>query len=338
MSTLIKLLIMSLLIGEYTPYWGHTFVAEGNGKVYALRSLADSSSLCVFEQPKGESNKEFAPITLDDLGQPLAEVSTPGKHSCHIVLLARQAVVADYTSGTLSLFDLTEDGMPLPNPQVIQYSGSGAHPKRQQSPHIHSSSLSHDGKVLIVVDLGTDKLYRFDVKDGRVVVPQAESISLPAGCGPRHCAFAPEDDYLYVVTELSDEILVLKTSDFSIQNRYVLNPSNPQGGSHIAISADGKYLYASSRVSSTAGADTATVRDGVGIYKRLSDGKLEHLHYLSTGGHPRHFAVSRDGKFLVVACRDDNRLEIYPLDAESGLPGECCKMINLEAPVYVGMK
>ena len=338
MSTAIKLLIMSLLIGEYTPYWGHTFVAEGNGKVYALRSLADSSSLCVFERPKKQTNKEFAPVTLDDLGQPLAEVSTPGKHSCHIVLLAHQAVVADYTSGTLSLFDLSEDGMPLPNPQVIQYSGSGAHPKRQQSSHIHSSSLSPDGKVLIVVDLGTDKLYRFDVKDGRLVTPEAEVITLPAGCGPRHCAFAPEGDYLYVVTELSDEIIVLKTSDFSLQNRYILNSSNPQGGSHIAISADGKYLYASSRVSSTAGDSTATIRDGIGIYKRLANGELEHLQYITTGGHPRHFAVSSDRKFLVVACRDDNRLEIYPLDAESGLSGDCCSKIALEAPVYVGIK
>ena len=34
-----KLLLMSILVGIASPYWGHTFIAEGNGKIYALRSL-----------------------------------------------------------------------------------------------------------------------------------------------------------------------------------------------------------------------------------------------------------------------------------------------------------
>jgi len=337
MLSTVKAMIMSLLIGAYTPYWGHTFVAEGNDKVYALRSLADSSSLCVFEQPKHAGEEELSVTTLDSLGKPLAEVSTAGKHSCHIVLLARQAVVADYTSGTLSLFDLTEEGLPLPNPKVIQYNGSSIHPTRQQSSHIHSSTLSPDGKMLIVADLGGDCLYRFDVRDGRLALPEVATISLPAGCGPRHCAFAPEGDYLYVVTELSDEVLVYSTADFALQNRYVVNAGNPNGGSHIALSPDGHYLYVSSRVSSTAGAKRCTVPDGIAVFKRMGDGALEFLHYLPTGGHPRHFAISRDGRYLVVACRDGNTIEIYPLDTESGLPGDCCKTIAIDAPVYVGM-
>jgi len=191
--------------------------------------------------------------------------------------------------------------------------------------------------MLIVADLSGDCLYRFDVRDGRLALPEVATISLPAGCGPRHCAFAPEGDYLYVVTELSDEVLVYSTADFALQNRYVVNAGNPNGGSHIALSPDGHYLYVSSRVSSTAGAKRCTVPDGIAIFKRMGDGALESLHYLPTGGHPRHFAISRDGKYLVVACRDGNTVEIYPLDTESGLAGECCKKIAVEAPVYVGL-
>ena len=332
-----KTMIMSLLIGAYTPYWGHTFVAEGKGKVYALRSLADSSSLCVFEQPMHTGEDVLSVKTLDSLGKPLTEVPTAGKHSCHIVLLARQAVVADYTSGTLSLFDITEEGLPMPNPQVIQYNNSSIHPTRQQSSHIHSSTLSPDGKMLIVADLGGDCLYRFDVRDGRLATPEVATVSLPAGCGPRHCAFAPEGDYLYVVTELSDEVLVFRTADFSLQKRYVVNAENPNGGAHIVLSPDGHYLYVSSRVSSTAGANRCQAPDGIAVFKRMADGELKYLHYLPTGGHPRHFTISRDGRLIAVACRDSNRVEIYPLDTESGLPGECCKRIVTEAPVYVGL-
>ena len=337
MAATLKLLIMSLLIGTYNSYWGHTYIAEGNGKIYALRSLADDSSLCVFEQPKRTGEESFSITTLDSLGEKLVEVTTPGKHSCHITLLAHQAVLADYTSGTLSIFELDAEGLPQLKPQVITFEGSGPHPTRQKSPHIHSSWLSPDGKMLLVVDLGCDKLYRFEVRDGRVVLPMAESIALPSGCGPRHCAFSQKGDFLYVVTELSDEVLVYRTSDFALQHRYIVNSGNPEGGSHIALSPDGEYLYISSRVSSTAGASRCNVPDGVATFRCLADGALEPLHYLATGGHPRHFAVSKDGNYLVVACRDGNVVEVYPIDRKRHTPGKCVKRIEIASPVYVGM-
>ena len=330
-----KLLIMSILVGIASPYWGHTFIAEGNGKIYALRSLADSSSLCVFDAKIAGEGGVFC-VTNEVASKALAEVTTPGKHSCHIVLLERQAVVADYTSGTLTLYDLDKEGMPQPNPEVVQFEGKGPHPKRQLSPHIHSSMLSPDGKTLLVVDLGCDRLIRYKVENGRLVLPEAEVIALPAGCGPRHCAFAPEGDYLYVVTELSDEVMTFRTSDYKLIARYTLNAGNPEGGAHIVVSADGKYIYASSRVSKTSKAPSLPIPDGVAIYERLANGKLKQLHYQPTGKHPRHFAVSEDGSKLVVACRDDDAVEIYAL--EGGVPTGKVEKIEMSQPVYIGLK
>lgn len=324
---------MSLLIGTYNPYWGHTYIAEGNGKIYALRSLAEGSSLCVFAQPKPQGEDSLSIVTLDALEEKLVEVTTPGKHSCHITLLKHQAVLADYTSGTLSLFELDEDGIPQSNPQIISFEGSGTHPTRQTSPHIHSSWLSPDGKMLVVADLGCDALYRFEVADGRVVTTTMERIDLPSGCGPRHCAFSPQGNILYVVTELSDEVLVYRTADFSLLNRYALHPENPEGGGHIVL--NGEYLYISMRVSSSAGAGRCHTKDGIAIFKRLENGELIHLGYQPTGGHPRHFAITKNGDKLIVACRDDNRVEIYELDKASGLIGESVGTITTPAPVYV---
>lgn len=34
-----KFLLMAMIIGTYGPQWGHTALAEGFGKLYALRSL-----------------------------------------------------------------------------------------------------------------------------------------------------------------------------------------------------------------------------------------------------------------------------------------------------------
>ena len=191
--------------------------------------------------------------------------------------------------------------------------------------------------MFIVVDLGCDCLYHFGVEDGRVVVPMVKRIALPSACGPRHCAFSTTGDLLYVVTELSDEVLVYSTSDFRLLNRYVIHPENPQGGGHILFSADGKYLYVSMRVSSTAGAERCATKDGVAIFKCLENGELEFLHYQPIGGHPRHFAITDDGRNLIVACRDDNRIEVYALDKTSGLTGERVTSIETPSPVYIGL-
>ena len=330
-----KLLLMSILVGIASPYWGHTFIAEDNGKIYALRSLDDSSSLCVFDA-KIIGDSDFFCLTDDVASKALTEVTTPGKHSCHIVLLERQAVVADYTSGTLTLYELDEQGLPQPNPTVVTYQGKGPHPKRQLSPHIHSSTLSPDGNTLLVADLGCDRLIRYKVENGRLVLPEAEIIALPAGSGPRHCAFAPEGDYLYVVTELTDEVMTFRTSDYKLLDRCILNAGNPEGAAHIVVSADGKYLYASSRVSNTSKASCKPIPDGVAIYKRLADGKLKQIHYQPTGAHPRHFAVSNDGTKLVVACRDSHTVEIYTL--KGGVPVDQAETKVVSQPVYVRLK
>lgn len=336
MVSILKLLALTILVGSNNAYWGHTYLAEGNGKIYALRSLSESSSLCILDVATLKNNEGI--IELSSLQLPMTESVTEGKHSCHITLLPREVVVADYTSGTLSLFPLDANGNVEAAPQVLRYDGSSIHPRRQKSPHIHSSALSPDGKELVVVDLGCDKIYRYSVDNGRVVTSQMHSVALPAGCGPRLSTYSADGKYLYVVTELSDEVLVYSTSDYTLRNRYALSNSNPEGGSHIALSADGRYLYASLRVSSTAKANESKVSDGVTIFKCLANGKLKRLHYQPTGGHPRHFTLSKDGKALVVACRDSNTVEIYPLNQKSGLPTGEVEKIEVPEPTYVGIR
>ena len=336
MVSMLKLLALTLLVGSNNDYWGHTFLAEGNGKVYALRSLDPLSSLCVFEN-KALDGREGV-IALTSLQAPITESVTEGKHSCHITLLPREAVVSDYTSGTLSLFPLDKSGNVEGAPRVLAFEGKGVHPTRQEGPHIHSSALSPDGKMLVVVDLGTDRIYRFAVENGRLAVPHLSYAQLPAGCGPRFSVFSTDGAYLYVVTELSDEVLVYRTSDFSLQNRYTLGGENPEGGAHIALSSNGRYLYASLRVSSAANEKRCKISDGVAIYKCLSNGQLKKVHYQPTGGHPRHFSVSDDGSVLVVACRDSNTIEIYPLNKKSGVPTGKVEKISVSEPTYVGFR
>ncbi len=328
---MLKLLALTILVGSNTTYWGHTYLAEDNDKVYALRSLSPASSLCVFDAEVLKGREGV--VELASLQVPMKESKTDGDESCHITLLQREAVVSDYSSGTLSLFSLDKNGDVKGNTRLIHFNGSGPHPTRQKSSHIHSSALSPDGKMLVVIDLGSDKIYRFPVDKGRIA-EQYSTVATPAGSGPRFSTFSADGNYLYVVTELSDEVLTYRTSDFALLGRYPLHTENPGGGAHIALSPNGRYLYASLRVSSVA--KNCSISDGVAIFECFADGSLKKLCYLPTGGHPRHFAVSADGKALVVACRDDNVIELYPL--ENGLPTGKVEKIMVEKPVYVGLK
>ena len=314
-----KAIIMAMIIGTYSPQWGHTALAEGFGKLYALRSLPGGSSLCVFDMPA-----DISGIVMLDYLTPIAEFRTPGEHSCYITLLERQAVLSDYTSGTLSLFELDAEGMPAGEPQVISFEGNGPDPVRQTGPHIHSSWVSPDGKSIVVADLGCDRIYRYAVVDGCIKEDSQETSALPAGCGPRHCAFSHDGTMLYVATELSDEVLVYSFPEMTLMQRCLTNDVRPHGGGHIMLSPDGQYLYVSSRLEN----------DGIAIFKVSEDGLIKKCGYQATGAHPRHFAISHDGKTLVCAARDGRVLEIFDISPADGSLNKQTEY-NIDKPVFV---
>lgn len=298
------------LVGCWTPECGHTYLARGNDKVYFLRSLADGSFLSIY----------------DSTGTKLiGEYPTCGKHSCHITLLMHQAVVCDYTSGTLSLYNLDSDGIPCEDSCVLYFKGSGPDTVRQAGSHIHSSWVSADGDFLIVADLGSDKLYRFTIRNGAVDVTSREDFEAPAGCGPRHCAFSADGRNLYVSTELSDEILVYSYPEMNLVQRVEVNPLHPRGGGHIALHPNGRFLYVSSRLKG----------DGIAVFSIRQDGQLDKVGYMNTGDHPRHFAISEDGTSLIVACRDSNAVEVYGIESNTGLPFPISESIAIEKPVFI---
>ncbi len=299
---------MLLYIGTWDPAWGHTWVARGFGKVYALRSLAGGSSLCLFDES-----------TMT----PIGEYRTPGEHSCHITLLERQAVVSDYTSGTLSLFPLDRDGIPSADPEIVRFEGSGPVPGRQERSHVHSSWLAPDGQSIVVVDLGADSLTRFKVEDGQVDSRDKRVFRLPAGTGPRHCAFGK--GVLYVATELSDEVLVLSWPGMKLRQRCLVNSSHPGGGGHLALSPDGNFLYVSSRLKD----------DRIVTFKVEESGILAPMGYVPVGSHPRHFCLSPDGALLFVACRDDDLIQLFERNPRTGglVPSET--EISVSRPVFI---
>lgn len=299
-----------MIIGHWTADCGYTYLAKGNNKVYFLRSLQGGSFLCVYKS---------------DGKTLLGEYPTAGSHSCHITILERQAVISNYSCGTLSLISLNDEGFPYGDPFLIRFEGSGPDRERQGGPHIHSSCLSPDGRSLVVSDLGSDKIYLFDVRGGCVDDASRQDFIAPSGSGPRHFAFDPNGTHLYVTTELSDEVLVFSYPDLSLLQRVEVNPRHPRGGAHIAIRPDGRFLYASSR----------GCGEGIAVFAVGGDGLLTKVGYTATGSNPRHFAITEDGLHLVVACRDSNSVETFSISLETGLLSAIAEISGEEKPVFI---
>jgi 6-phosphogluconolactonase len=95
-----------------------------------------------------------------------------GTDPCHLTVdkAGRNVLVANYTSGSVCVLPIREDGSLAEATDVIQHQGSSSDPVRQSGPHAHAVTLDDTGRYAFVPDLGLDKLmiYRFDAKWGKL--------------------------------------------------------------------------------------------------------------------------------------------------------------------------
>ena len=85
------------------------------------------------------------------------------------------------------------------------------------------------------------------------------------------------------------------------------------------------FVYASTRLKG----------DGITIFRVNGDGTLTRVGKQSTGKHPRNFAITPNGKFLLVACRDANKIQVFSRDKNTGLLKNTNQDIHLSHPVCI---
>lgn len=255
-----------------------------------------------------------------------------GSDPCHIDISpdGNFAAIATYGGGTTSLYKIESDGKIAPASSTIVNKGSGATP-RQKAPHAHAIKFPKNGRQVLSADLGTDQLNIFDLKKDKLVPARQPFVKLPPGSGPRHFAFHPQADVIYVINELNSTICV---TDKKGGNREVLQtistlPEDFSGTSYCAdihVSANGQYVYGSNR-----GHNSIAVFKVNPITKQL-----EFITTVSTQGEwPRNFALTADGKFLLVANQHSGNIVVFKLNSETGIPEFTGKEVKLPSPVCI---
>ncbi|MGD9929007.1 MAG: lactonase family protein [Mangrovibacterium sp.] len=258
--------------------------------------------------------------------------ATLGNHPCHVCVSpdGQTVVASNYTSGSLSIYEVDATGGLHAMQQLIQHEGSGPDSTRQLGPHAHSAQFTKDGKLLIAADLGTDKIYFYERGDNDMYQPASQPfVEMPGGFGPRHFDFSPDGQFLYVMNEMGAAITVLqKTANgFEIVETVSSLPAGFEGikaSADIHLSPDARFVYASNRG-----------HNSIAVFSRdAQSGKIELVQSEPVRGDwPRNFVIDPDGKFLLVANQRSNNITAFAIDQENGKLTFTGQSTELPSPV-----
>lgn len=235
---------------------------------------------------------------------------TNGAHPCHLCVKDNYVFVANYSGGSLSIFDIDESGNIKPSYQSIHHFGRSVNQGRQKQSHIHFAAMSPGNVYLAVCDLGMDKVFLYPYSKENGLSTTAKIIDCPPGVGPRHLTFSNDGKFMYVLTELANTVLVYEYGCYSECGIEYLSemptlPPDFKGSSTAAaihMSPDGKYLAASNRG-----------HDSIVLFNFPNDNKFTFSH-IENCIEPRDFRFSPDSKWLLSANQNDDSVTVFKIE------------------------
>ena len=261
--------------------------------------------------------------------QLLNSQKTRSEDPCYVSTDGRKVLTANYSGGTMSVFPIRYDGSLDPSDTLFQGSASGPDTDRQGTPHIHCAIFSPDSNYIFATDFSADRILRYAVHSKEELPrPLSEAVDIQPGSGPRHLIFSKNGKYAYLINELSGKVIAFAYADGRLNEIQTITADTIQarGSADIHLSPDGKYLYVSNRLK----------EDGIAIFEvNPEKGTLAKVGYQLTGSHPRNFNITPNGKYLLVACRDSNAIQIFERDIVSGLLKKTGEEKKMDKPVCI---
>ncbi len=295
-------------------------------------------------------NGQIIRYDIQDNGS-LVELDTfeaSGKSTCYLALSPNKnaAIVINYWDAIVDVVDVDASGklgdvvqsfkqFHRPESEWRQVTNREDHwGNRQVGPHAHCAHFWHDW--VFIPDLGENAVfqYRWDAQTKQL--ERETWIEFEKGSGPRHMVIHPRLDICYVSNELFNTVCVARLDSSeanTIKPRLIPlqyastvdDHDNISYVSEIKMSPDAKFLYVSNRGDNS-----------LAIFKILDDGQLERVGLTPTGGKfPRHFAITPDGKAIVVSNQDSGNLRIFSRDVATGEIAMTDEVFEIPAPNYI---
>jgi 6-phosphogluconolactonase len=241
---------------------------------------------------------------------------------------------ANYGSGSVSSMAIAQDGSLGAAVSTVVESGSGPN-KRQASAHAHNAVTDPSGRYVLVPDLGTDRIYiyGFDRATHRLNQDDAHTFVAPFGSGPRHLVFSANGRFVYLITELSAQVMVLRWDashgTLAQVQSIAISSADFQGvksGAEIAVSQNGRYVYVENR-----GENQLIV-----YHVDANTGELSEIQRTSAGGDkPWSFAIDASGKWMLVANQKSGQVNVFAIDTSTGKLTDTHYSIDMTTPVSI---
>ena len=257
--------------------------------------LKNCELLCEIRNPKYLCRYENKIIAVNDFekGAGVSLISDKGEiidslcfedaTSCYVTADNDYVYTANYHEGSFSVLKIENNKFTLIKNILIK-----------EKCGCHQVLLYKD--LLFVPCLFLDKVMVYD-KD----LNKINEIVLPEGSGPRHGVFSKDGRYLYLVSELSNELFMIDMNDYSVIRQIAVldnNETHVEGTAAIRMNEDEKYLYVSTR------------------YKnRISVIDVSEFRLIETvdcgGDHPRDFIIIDD--YLLCGNMNSNSVICFGL-------------------------
>lgn len=292
-----------------------SYSIEDGDNIFAVSECGNSSGVYSFGKDE------------DGIHRLTADLRQTGNDPCFLMLYGhRYMMTADYSGGSVSVFPISEGRLGERLAQ-LRFSGNGPVTERQEGSHIHQlKTIPGLEEYILATDLGADVIRLLEFKEG--VLSHISDIPCPPGSGPRHMEFHEGEKGLiiYCMAELSGEVLVYELSaqeglpTFRLIQQILADEADAGGSADIHIHPSGRWLYTSHRLEN----------DGISIFDINDDGTLIKSGHMNTGRHPRNFMITADGRFLLVACRDDMMIQVFTIGDDGGLT-DTGKALHMES-------
>ena len=263
-------------------------------------------------------------------------VPSGGNAPCNMAVdhTGRALFVANYTSGSVSSYQISEDEKLSTHVENIHYSGHSVG-VRQKSAHTHCTTVSPDNRFLLVNDLGLDRImvYRISPATAEITPNDPPFYSAIPGSGPRNFTFHPNHKWAYSLNEIASTIDALHWGAENgtltrVQNLSTL--AHPFAGTNTAatvlVHPNGRFVYASNRGD-----------DSMVVYSvDQATGALTLLQHISCGGKtPRNFILDPSGRWVLIANQDSANIVVLQCDAKSGHLSATGRQYALDSPVCI---
>ena len=338
---------LTMLVGTYTDggskgiYSYHFNQETGEATLLDSLSLRNPSFLTISHDgglvyAVSETNDEKASLNTIRLNRRnggmrlLGSVPVHGADPCHVATNGKYVLTANYSGGSMSVFKLGQQGTKAELTTRFLGATGGPDLSRQDTPHVHCSCFTPDGKYALATDFSADRILSYRLTE-QGVVGNGVAAHVSADSGPRHLVFSNDGKHAYLMSELSGKVTVFKYHEGKLERlqEIVSDSVGARGGADIHLSPDGKFLYSSNRLKA----------DGIAIFSvDRQTGMLTRIGYQPTGAHPRQFNITPNGQFLLCCCRDSDCIQVFRRDMKTGMLTDTHKDIRVSKAVCVQFK